>query len=131
MLMNESAGNKSMYKEHILELWKHPENYGKLHKASVEERVFNASCGDDITVYVLRKEGIVLDASFTGTGCALCIASASLTTQEVKGKKYSEVSIMKAEDVLNLLGVQVNPARLSCVLLALEAIQKSISKHAR
>ena len=118
--------SSSMYKEHILELWKEPENFRPITSATHERRGFNQSCGDDITVYLLVKDGKVADASFEGKGCALCFASASLATEKIKGMNTEDVLKLGSKDLLKLLEIEVHPARLKCILLPLESMQKSI-----
>lgn len=118
--------NDSMYKEHILELWKHPENFGKLKKKTHELRGFNQSCGDDVTINLLEKDGIVKDAKFAGTGCALCMASSSLLMEKIQGMKTKEVLKMSSKDILHLLEVEVHPARIKCITLSLETTKAAL-----
>jgi nitrogen fixation protein NifU and related proteins len=120
--------NSSMYKDHILELWKNPENKKELSKPTHKKRGFNESCGDDVTIYLSVKANKIVDASFTGTGCALCIASSSMVTEKLKGMNVSDLKKMTSKDVLDLLEIQIHPARLRCILLPLETAQKSIDE---
>jgi nitrogen fixation NifU-like protein len=120
--------NSSMYKEHILELWKHPENYGVLRRKTHELRGFNESCGDDITIQILVDKDKVADVAFTGKGCALCMASASLLTEKMKGMDVNAVLKMTSKDIFDLLEINVHPARIKCVLLSLNTVQKVLKK---
>lgn len=114
-----------LYKEEILDHYKNPHNFGDLLGKTHEAREMNASCGDMIEIYLKVKRGVVVDASFRGVGCALSTASASLLTDEVKGKKLAEVANWEEGVVFNLMG-EVNPGRMKCVMLPLEVLQKAL-----
>jgi nitrogen fixation protein NifU and related proteins len=118
--------NLSMYREHILELWKHPENYGAMAERTHEARGFNELCGDDIVIQLQVVEGRVKNARFTGTGCALCFASSSMFTEKIKGLGVEDILKMGSQDILRLLEVDIHPARIKCVLLPLETGQKAL-----
>lgn len=122
--------NSSMYKEHILALWKEPENFGHLKKKTHEKRGYNESCGDDITVELLVERGKIADVKFTGKGCALCMASASLFTDRIKGMGVNEVLKLGSKDLLTLLEIDVHPARIKCILLPLETTHKILKGDA-
>ncbi len=115
-----------MYREHILDLYKHPHNFGMLKDATNAHREFNPLCGDDVTIEVIVKDGMIQDIKFHGKGCAISMAAASLVTDAVKGKPIAEVKRMSKEDLLNLLHIPVGPVRLKCALLALDTLHKSI-----
>ncbi|MBS3142820.1 SUF system NifU family Fe-S cluster assembly protein [Candidatus Woesearchaeota archaeon] len=115
-----------MYREHILDLYKHPHNFGTLKAATNTHREFNPLCGDDVTMDVIVEDGKIRDIKFHGKGCAISMAAASLVTDAVKGKPIAEVKRMSKEDLLNLLHIPVGPVRLKCALLALDTLHKSI-----
>jgi nitrogen fixation NifU-like protein len=69
------------------------------------------------------KDGIVDRVGFTGRGCAISQASASLLTDEIKGKPLKEVAAIGADDLLDLLGIDISPARLKCAMLSHESLQ--------
>jgi NifU homolog involved in Fe-S cluster formation len=60
---------------------------------------------------------------FTGRGCAISQASASLLTDEIKGKPLTEVTAFRADDLLDLLGIEISPARLKCAMLSHDSLQ--------
>jgi nitrogen fixation NifU-like protein len=68
-------------------------------------------------------DGVVDRVAFTGRGCAISQASASLLTDEIKGKPLSEVAGFGADDLLDLLGIEISPARLKCAMLSHESLQ--------
>jgi nitrogen fixation NifU-like protein len=87
----------------------------------------NSNCGDVIEMEVLVKDGRIADVMFTGVGCAVCIASASLLTEEVKGKRVEEVLKMDEGDVLRLLGLEtITPERGKCAMLPLKVLKISL-----
>ena len=88
----------------------------------------NPLCGDEVTFYFKIAGGRVKDTKFTGSGCAISIASASILSENIKNKKISMLSKITGEDVLKLIGGSVAPARLKCAFLALEAVRK-INNH--
>lgn len=116
-----------MYREHILELYKSPENYGILEGATHEHTETNASCGDEITMQFFINNGEIKDVKFSGSGCVMSVVSASLLTSKIKGMKMEEAKNLKRDDVLNLLKVKINPGRLKCVLLPLYAVKNAIT----
>ena len=68
------------------------------------------------------KDGVVTDVGFTGRGCAISQASASLLTDEIKGKPVESVTGFRADDLLELLGIEISPARLKCAMLSFDSL---------
>jgi nitrogen fixation NifU-like protein len=85
-------------------------------------------CGDRITMQVGVSDDVLDRVGFTGRGCAISQASASLLTDEVKGKPVNFASEYRADDLLELLGIDISPARLKCAMLSLETLQKAIGE---
>jgi len=73
------------------------------------------------------KDGVVEEIGFTGRGCAISQASASLLTDEVKGKPVDAVAGFEATDLLDLLGIDISPARLKCAMLSFESLQHLVA----
>ncbi|KKP37304.1 SUF system NifU family Fe-S cluster assembly protein [Candidatus Peregrinibacteria bacterium RIFOXYC2_FULL_33_13] len=115
-----------LYQENILDHYKNPRNYGDLKNVSKSVKESNPLCGDEIKMDFLLENGIVKDVKFSGNGCAISQASASMLTDEIKGKKVVEVLKMGKEDVLDLLGIDLSPARLKCALLSLYAVKRGV-----
>lgn len=122
-----------IYRQLILDHYKNPRNFGHLEKpdAVVEEN--NVSCGDRIVmeIYTAEKKGkrYVRDIRFSGEGCAISQASASLLTEKVMGMSMQDVLTLKTEDILELLGTSLTPSRIKCATLALEVLQKTVQQH--
>lgn len=113
-----------LYREIILEHWQHPQNYGVVEAADIDVSGNNPLCGDRIRITARLKNGKIDDIAFTGDGCAIAKASASLFTEAVKGKPLAKVKAMTSEESLRLLGIEVTPARAKCALLAPSTLQK-------
>lgn len=79
-----------LYQQVILDHGRKPRNFRELPGASGKAEGFNPLCGDRVTVYLQRDNGHIADAAFTGKGCAICTASASMMTQIVKGRSVDE-----------------------------------------
>ena len=113
-----------LYREELLEHWQNPQNFGKMAGADLVIEQINPLCGDSLTFYFKVKGGKVEKVSFIGSGCAISIASASILSDNIKGKSVNRVSKLTGENVLELLGGPIAPARLKCAFLSLEAIKK-------
>lgn len=116
-----------LYKEIILEHYRHPKNFGNMSNASASFSLTNEFCGDEISMEInVIKAGVIKDIKFQGQGCAISLASASLLTEHVKGGNLDKVLKLTAKDILKLLGVNLNHARIKCALLPLEVLHKTI-----
>jgi nitrogen fixation protein NifU and related proteins len=116
-----------LYRDEILEHYREPHNFGTLDAPDAVYEGHNPLCGDRITMMLsVDATGNVSDVAFSGRGCAISQASASLLTDEVKGRPVSEVESMKNQDILDLLGIEISPARLKCALLSLDTLQHAI-----
>jgi len=113
-----------MYREEILEHWRSPLNYGKMEKPDVVIEQVNPLCGDEVTFFFKIKKGKIEDVRFTGSGCAISVASSSILSEAIKGKSVKAISKITGHDVLGLVGGSIAPARLKCAFLSLEAIRK-------
>jgi len=118
-----------MYREEILDHWQNPQNFGVIGDADLVIEQVNPLCGDEVTFYFKIDDGKVKDARFTGSGCAISIASASILSENIRNKKISALSKITGKDVLKLIGGKVAPARLKCAFLALEAVKKLDISH--
>lgn len=113
-----------LYREIILDHYKNPRNHGVLepHTFSYEDE--NPLCGDKIRIDVrLGDDQRVTEVAFTGRGCAISQAAASLLTDHIKGKTLAEVKELEKQDVLDMLGIELGPVRLKCALLSLKVLK--------
>ncbi len=113
------------YQAQILEHYKEPLNLGLLEQPTYLRHEVNPTCGDDFTFSMhVTVDGIVDAVGFTGEGCAISTAAASLLSEAIKGKTLAAVLELKPAFVLDLLGIDLGPTRLKCALLPLQAITR-------
>ncbi len=113
-----------MYREVILDHYKNPRNKGKLdpHDFSYEDE--NPLCGDKLRIDVrLDADRRIKEVAFSGRGCAISQASASMLTESIVGKTLDEVKQMDKDDILDMLGIELGPVRLKCALLSLKVLK--------
>ncbi|HEX4744583.1 MAG TPA: SUF system NifU family Fe-S cluster assembly protein [Candidatus Limnocylindria bacterium] len=115
-----------LYRDYILDHYKNPRNAGELPDATHRYHDTNPLCGDEITMMLkVDDAGVVDDVRFIGRGCAISQASASILTEEVKGKTLDELRSLDRDHVLGNLGITISPARIKCALLSLKALKGS------
>jgi nitrogen fixation NifU-like protein len=117
---------KNIYREHLIELYKSPSNYGELKKANRKATEYNSLCGDEITMHLIVKKEKIEDVRFEGSGCVMSIVSSSMLTEKIKNMKVKEVKKLNQEDILKMLKIKLNPSRTKCALLPLEAVRKAL-----
>jgi nitrogen fixation NifU-like protein len=140
-----SAEIAALYQELILDHYRRPRNKGTLENADASAEMKNPLCGDEITLQVAFNGTGVGDLRFSGRGCSISQASASMMTQLVKGKDVSEVNALRhrfREMILGdataltdeklgslraLSGVARFPARVKCALLAWNALENALA----
>ncbi|MFD1513885.1 iron-sulfur cluster assembly scaffold protein [Halomarina rubra] len=120
-----------MYRQQILDHYKNPRNYGELEDATFSHVGENPTCGDTIKVDVrLADDGETIErVAFSGDGCAISQASASLLTQELPGLTLSELDAMDRDDIVDMLGVDISPMRIKCAVLAEKVAQDGAKIH--
>jgi len=117
-----------IYREIILDHYKNPRNFGHLAHPDAKVEEGNVTCGDRISIEIAVKNGTLEDIRFSGEGCAISQASASMLTENVKGMKLSKIKKLDAKYILSMLGTTLTPTRTKCALLSLEVLQKAIGK---
>jgi nitrogen fixation NifU-like protein len=115
-----------LYRDYILEHYRRPHNFGVLDNATTTQEGANPLCGDRITLQLRVADGQIANVGFTGRGCAISQASTSLLTDEIRGKPVDAASNITAADVLDMLGIEISPARMKCALLSLETLQGAL-----
>lgn len=135
----------ALYREVILDHHRHPRNFGPLPGADAQVEGFNPLCGDRVEVALKVSGGKVLaECKFTGEGCSICMASASMMTEEVTGKTLDQAAehvdnfraLMKGEecplgvegDLESLVGVRNFPVRIKCALLPWTTLAQGLEK---
>ncbi len=114
----------SLYQEIILDHYKNPRNFGRLKKTFKTIFLENPFCGDKINMDIFIAKGKIKKIKFSGHGCVISKACASMLTEYVKNKSTKELQKLDKDFIINMLGVSLSPNRLKCALLPLEALKK-------
>lgn len=115
-----------LFRENILDHYQHPRCHGTLDDATVTYEDANPLCGDRIRVDVRVAGGRIEKVRFSGHGCSISQAAASMLCEHVEGKTLDEVKNLTREDVLDMLGIELGPVRLKCALLALKTLKAGV-----
>jgi len=143
-MIDKSIQLDSLYQDIILEHRKDPRNFGHLDKPTCRAEGFNPLCGDRVTIELILDEAEkkVKESAFVGEGCSICMASASMLTEEIEGKETCKVleEIQNLRDVIQdkkdakaiegdmeaLMGVKNFPVRIKCALLPWTTLKDAI-----
>lgn len=117
------SGVDDLYRENILEHYKHPRNRGTLEHPDITYEDANPLCGDRVRMDLQVKDGRIEQIRFSGVGCSISQAAASMLCEAVEGKTLDEVKQLTRDDVLEMLGIELGPVRLKCGLLALKTLK--------
>jgi nitrogen fixation NifU-like protein len=118
----------SIYGDIILDHYHNPRNNKKLTNPTATVHVDNPLCGDSLDMELIVDKGTVKEVGFSGEGCAISIASASLLSEHIKGKTIKDILPIDPDFVLRLVNIELSPNRLKCALLPWEGIMKLVKK---
>ncbi|MBI4017919.1 MAG: SUF system NifU family Fe-S cluster assembly protein [Candidatus Aenigmarchaeota archaeon] len=118
-----------MYRENVLDHYRSPRNKGTLAKPDIKRVGQNPLCGDEIEVTIKLDGKRIKDVKFKGSGCAISQASASMLTEDIKGKPIGDIKKMERDDVVELLGVPISATRMKCAMLALVVVKHGIMSY--
>lgn len=115
---------EELYQDHILDHYEDPFHRGTLPTATHAHEDKNPLCGDVVRIELqLDDNGKIADAYFSGEGCVISQASASMLLEKLQGKTVDEVKDFSAEDMLSLYGPRLTPNRQKCCLLSWKVLQ--------
>ncbi|MFB6236196.1 MAG: Fe-S cluster assembly sulfur transfer protein SufU [Halopenitus sp.] len=120
-----------MYRQQILDHYKNPRNYGEMEDPDFTHVGENPSCGDTIQVDVrLEDDDETIEyVSFTGDGCAISMASASMLSERLAGMTIDELHDLETDDITEMLGVDISPMRVKCAVLGRQVAQDGAKIH--
>ena len=120
---------EDLYREHILDHYAHPRNWGRLENPDIVADADDPSCGDQVHIEIaLDPEGRVEQVAFEGEGCIISMASSSIFTERIKGMSLEELAALTEEEVLAMLDAPVGSNRRRCALTPLVALRAGLSR---
>jgi|SRR3989344_5024868 len=117
-----------LYRHNIIDHYRNPRNFGTLAKPTHAAGYANVSCGDQVQFQAVIVNGKIKDVAFTGTGCAVSMAGASLISEYAKGRTLSALHKLRIKDVEKLLRIPISGARAGCAMLGLTTLQQLSKK---
>ena len=118
----------ALYSEKVMEHFRNPRNVGAIEDADGVGEVGNAKCGDIMKIYLSIKNDVIEDVKFETFGCGSAIASSSMATELIKGKKVSEALELTNKAVVEALD-GLPPQKVHCSVLAEEAIKLALKDY--
>ena len=112
-----------LYREQILDHYRNPRNQGTLDPNDASHEETNPLCGDRIRIDLRIADNHISEIRFSGRGCAISQAAASMLTEMVEGATIDDIRNLTPEDLLDELGIPLSPARVKCALLSLKVLK--------
>jgi nitrogen fixation NifU-like protein len=112
-----------MYHEAILDHYRSPRNWGILDPCDIDHEEKNPLCGDRLRLTLRVRDGVITEVGWSGEGCAISQAAASMLGEQIVGKTLEEARAITKEEVLDMLGISLGPVRLKCALLSLKVLK--------
>ncbi len=117
-----------LYSEKVMEHFQNPRNLGKMEDADGIGEVGNAVCGDIMKIYIKVDHGIITDVKFNTFGCGSAIATSSMATEMIKGKRIEEALTLSNKAVVEALdGLPAH--KIHCSVLAEEAVKAAVKDY--
>ena len=116
-----------IYKQNIIDHYNNPQNYGRLKGFTHKANLLNSSCGDEMTVYLKVTNNIIGNVKFEAHGCAISIASMSILSNYLVGKKISNINNIDIKFIKKILKIPISLTRTKCAMLGIDTINKAIN----
>ncbi len=118
-----------LYREELMEVYKHPAHRGKVIDPTVEVYEKNPMCGDDLILQLKIEDGKITDAKFSGIACSVSVISSDLLLEHLRGKTLDEAKSISKEDLLAIVGLNLTTSRVACATLSLTALHKALKNY--
>ena len=118
----------ALYSEKVMDHFTHPRNVGEIENADGVGEVGNARCGDIMKIYLKIENDIITDVKFNTFGCGSAIASSSMATEMIKGKRIEDALALTNKEVVDALG-GLPAHKLHCSVLAEEAVRAAVEDY--
>ncbi len=115
-----------LYQQELIDHYRNPRNCGTLPHPDIASEQHNPSCGDSVCLQGKVSDSIVTELMFTGKGCVISQAAASMLTDYCKGKQIADIKTLDSAFMLQLIGMDLGPVRIKCALLALDALHDAL-----
>jgi nitrogen fixation NifU-like protein len=114
-----------MYTNKVMQHFREPKNMGEIENPDGVGKVGNIACGDVMWIYIKVKDDSIEDIKFKTYGCTAAIATSSMVTELVKGKKIKDALEVKKDDIVEELG-GLPPIKVHCSILAMDALVEAV-----
>jgi len=118
--------DSDIYKEHILDHYKKPHNKEEMFEPDIRIPAKNASCGDSFILYLKLDGATIQRATFSGVGCCISQAAASLLTEKLTGMDVVDARSLTEEDIYAMLGIEITLGRQKCALLLFRGLEEAL-----
>ena len=122
---SNSSAVDDFYRDYILDHYRSPRNFGTLDRPDASAEDLNPLCGDQIKMELKVNDGVISDVRFSGKGCAISQASASMLTESIKGMKLEDAAKLTKDAVLENVGIGISPTRMKCAMLGLRVLKSA------
>jgi len=115
-----------LYQEELMDHYKYPRNNKPVQNPDFSVDELNPSCGDRIVIEGKVADNVISDLGFSGKGCVISQATASMLTEHCIGKTAEDVMNLTKSDIIAMIGLELGPTRLKCALLSLQVLQHGV-----
>jgi nitrogen fixation NifU-like protein len=120
-----------LYREELMDVYKHPQNRGYIRDPSVEVFEKNPMCGDELTLQLKLQNDVIEEAKFYGNACVVSVVASEFLTEKLIGLTVDEASKLTKDDLLQMLNLNLTTSRIKCATLSLTALKKALAKYSK